>query len=164
MEKVIDGFRPLSRGLFFNGTLLHLHHGIQGEVFVPFLGDFFSIACLRNPCPSALASTFAAGMDQPLHQALSFGDEMPIFPVRAGIGGDRDLEIRNEKLEMVVRRKKTEAPQFFRNRSSRIAKPLPLGKGPPEGRGIGRKMCRQRVSKYGADYGMCRTESVTKQT
>ena len=56
-------------------------------VFVPFLGDFFSIACLRSPSPSALASAFAAGMDRSLHQALSFGDEMPIFPVRAGIGG-----------------------------------------------------------------------------
>ena len=57
-------------------------------VFVPFLGDFFSIACLRSPDPSALASAFAAGMRESLHQALSFGDEMPIFPVRAGIGGD----------------------------------------------------------------------------
>ena len=57
-------------------------------VFVPFLGDFFSIACLRSPSPSALASAFAAGMDGSLHQALSFGDEMPIFPVRTGIGGD----------------------------------------------------------------------------
>ena len=57
-------------------------------VFVPFLGDFFSIACLRSPSPSALASAFAAGMGGSLHQALSFGDEMPIFPVRTGIGGD----------------------------------------------------------------------------
>ena len=58
------------------------------DVFVPFLGDFFSIACLRSPSPSALASAFAAGMRGSLHQALSFGDEMPIFPVRTGIGGD----------------------------------------------------------------------------
>ena len=58
------------------------------EVFVPFLGDFLSIACLRSPSPSALASAFAAGMGGSLHQALSFGDEMPIFPDRAGIGGD----------------------------------------------------------------------------
>ena len=57
-------------------------------VFVPFLGDFLSIACLRSPSPSALASAFAAGMGEPLHQALSFGDEMPIFPGRTGIGGD----------------------------------------------------------------------------
>ena len=57
-------------------------------VFVPFLGDFLSIACLRSPSPSALASAFAAGMRGSLHQALSFGDEMPIFPGRAGIGGD----------------------------------------------------------------------------
>ena len=57
-------------------------------VFVPFLGDFLSIACLRSPSPSALASAFAAGMRGSLHQALSIGDEMPIFPVRAGIGGD----------------------------------------------------------------------------
>lgn len=58
------------------------------RVFVPFLGDFFSIACLRSPSPSALASAFAAGMGGSLHQALSFGDEMPIFPVRTDIGGD----------------------------------------------------------------------------
>ena len=58
------------------------------NVFVPFLGDFLSIACLRSPSPSALASAFAAGMRGSLHQALSIGDEMPIFPVRAGIGGD----------------------------------------------------------------------------
>ena len=56
-------FRPLSRGPFFK-------------------------ACLRSPSPSALASAFAAGMGGSLHQALSFGDEMPIFPVRTGIGGD----------------------------------------------------------------------------
>ena len=57
-------------------------------VFVPFLGDFLSIACLRSPSPSALASAFAAGIGGSLHQALSFGDEMPIFPGRTGIGGD----------------------------------------------------------------------------
>ena len=61
---------------------------IMKAVFVPFLGDFLSIACLRSPSPSALASAFAAGMGGSLHQALSFGDEMPIFPDRAGIGGD----------------------------------------------------------------------------
>ena len=60
----------------------------MGGVFVPFLGDFLSIACLRSPSPSALASAFAAGMRGSLHQALSFGDEMPIFPGRTGIGGD----------------------------------------------------------------------------
>ena len=63
-EKPIKvSFRPLSRGLSFK-------------------------ACLRSPSPSALASAFAAGMRGSLHQALSFGDEMPIFPGRAGIGGD----------------------------------------------------------------------------
>ena len=56
-------FRPLSWGLSFK-------------------------ACLRSPSPSALASAFAAGMRGSLHQALSFGDEMPIFPGRTGIGGD----------------------------------------------------------------------------
>ncbi len=105
-------FRPLSRGLFFNGNIeraisvsklvfvpsLGDFFSInasrfpcvysQWTVFVPSLGDFFSIACLRSPSPSALASAFAAGMGESLHQALSFGDEMPIFPVRAGIGGD----------------------------------------------------------------------------
>lgn len=63
-------------------------HGYFENVFVPFLGDFLSIACLRSPSPSALASAFAAGMRGSLHQALSFGDEMPIFPGRTGIGGD----------------------------------------------------------------------------
>ena len=80
-------FRPLSRGLSFN-TETGSVRKIKEEVFVPFLGDFLSIACLRSPSPSALASAFAAGMGGSLHQALSFGDEMPIFPVRTGIGGD----------------------------------------------------------------------------
>ena len=57
---IVASFRPLSRGLF------SMHELSAGEawqkVFVPFLGDFFSIACLRNPSPSALASAFAAGM------------------------------------------------------------------------------------------------------
>lgn len=106
------GFHPLSRGLFFNYSLPH-ESGERDNVFVPFLGDFFSIitinvtidqetknlsspfsgtffnqACLRSPSPSALSSAFAAGMGGSLHQALSFGDEMPIFSGRAGIGGD----------------------------------------------------------------------------
>ena len=106
-------FRPLSWGLSFNflpypmefvfnpvlfsspflGTFFQFPriHGIRRQrrrVFVPFLGDFLSIACLRSPSPSALASAFAAGMRGSLHQALSFGDEMPIFPVRTDIGGD----------------------------------------------------------------------------
>ena len=80
-------FRPLSRGPFFNNDLI-FDLLDDDRVFVPFLGDFFSIACLRSPSPSALASAFAAGMGGSLHQALSFGDEMPIFPGRAGIGGD----------------------------------------------------------------------------
>ncbi len=78
----------------FLGTFFQLQILLRGEskrhpvVFVPFLGDLFSIACLRSPSPSALASAFAAGMGESLHQARSFGDEMPIFPVRTGIGGD----------------------------------------------------------------------------
>ena len=86
---MISSFRPLSWGLFFNCLLLPVHalHGGH-RVFVPFLGDLFSIACLRSPSPSALASAFAAGMGGSLHQALSFGDEMPISPVRTDIGGD----------------------------------------------------------------------------
>ena len=105
-------FRPLSWGLSFNsrswfvpriydvrvfvpflGDFLSMPRSSTREgafpgVFVPFLGDFLSIACLRSPSPSALASAFAAGMRGSLHQALSFGDEMPIFPGRTGIGGD----------------------------------------------------------------------------
>ena len=70
-------------------SILYIYSDIYRlSVFVPFLGDFLSIACLRSPSPSALASAFAAGMRGSLHQALSFGDEMPIFPVRTDIGGD----------------------------------------------------------------------------
>ena len=65
------------------------------RVFVPFLGDFFSIACLRSPSPSALESAFAAGMGGSLHQALSFGDEMPISQ-----SGRASAGICNEKIEM----------------------------------------------------------------
>ena len=86
--RISSRFRPLSRGLFFNDQIIKRYDTRFFDVFVPFLGDFFSIACLRSPSPSALASAFAAGMGESLHQALSFGDEMPIFPVRAGIGGD----------------------------------------------------------------------------
>ena len=79
-------FVPFLGDLFsmYDKAGIHVHV----NVFVPFLGDFFSIACLRSPSPSALASAFAAGMRGSLHQALSFGDEMPIFPVRTGIGGN----------------------------------------------------------------------------
>ena len=75
-------------GTFFQSNRWLVVTDREGAVFVPFLGDFLSIACLRSPSPSALASAFAAGMGESLHQALSFGDEMPIFPVRTGIGGD----------------------------------------------------------------------------
>ena len=77
-----------SLGDFFSIRYETRKHKEKRTVFVPSLGDFFSIACLRSPSPSALASAFAAGMGESLHQALSFGDEMPIFPVRTGIGGD----------------------------------------------------------------------------
>ena len=77
---------PLS-GTFFN-QMDTIMAALAAMVFVPFIGDFFQSACLRSPSPSALASAFAAGMRGSLHQALSFGDEMPIFPGRAGIGGD----------------------------------------------------------------------------
>ena len=77
----------------FLGTFFQFYETLKAnpealDVFVPFLGDFLSIACLRSPSPSALASAFAAGMGGSLHQALSFGDEMPIFPGRTSIGGD----------------------------------------------------------------------------
>ena len=76
-------------GTFFQLKRASTRRSAQKEiVFVPFLGDFLSIACLRSPSPSALASAFAAGMRGSLHQALSIGDEMPIFPGMAGIGGD----------------------------------------------------------------------------
>ena len=46
-EGVIDelnkGFRPLSRGLFFNCCMERLIGGNHDRVFVPFPGDFFSI-------------------------------------------------------------------------------------------------------------------------
>ena len=83
----VTGFSSPFLGTFFQSWVKDHFHWIL-QVFVPFLGDFFSIACLRSPSPSALASAFAAGMGESLHQALSFGDEMPISPVRTGIGGD----------------------------------------------------------------------------
>ena len=76
-------FRPLPRGLFFNLVFFRGFNHCE-IVFVPFLGDFFSIACLRSPSPSALASAFAAGMGGSLHQALSFGDTKPISPSQGG--------------------------------------------------------------------------------
>ena len=45
----------------------------------------------------------------------------------------------------------------------RIAKPLPFGKGPPAGWGIGRKVCRQPVRRYRTNYGRGRAESVIRQ-
>ena len=42
MMDSVCGFRPLSWGLFFNFHDVILL-GILGDVFVPFLGDFFSI-------------------------------------------------------------------------------------------------------------------------
>ena len=105
-----SSFRPLSRGPFFNckgfqSRMYGLH------VFVPFLGDLFSIsmqiavtmliACFRplsrgpffnsvpaKPQPVCSRKHISGGDGGSLHQALSFGDEMPIFPVRTGIGGD----------------------------------------------------------------------------
>ena len=85
-EKKLKFSSPFS-GTFFQFEIRR-YRPIHLRIFVPFLGDFFSIACLRSPSPSALASAFAAGMGGSLHQALSFGDEMPIFPGRASIGGD----------------------------------------------------------------------------
>ena len=88
ISKFAESFRPLYRGLF--SIWLSKNQVLWGmlKVFVPFIGDFFQSACLRSPSPSALASAFAAGMRGSLHQALSFRDEIPIFPGRAGIGGD----------------------------------------------------------------------------
>ena len=86
IKTLAHGFRPLSRGLF-------------------------SIACLRSPSPSALASAFAAGMDQSLHQALSFGDEMPISQ-----SGRASAGIYHGKLEMRnggAAHKDMEPPQRF---------------------------------------------------
>ena len=56
-------FRPLSREPFFNS--------------VP-----------AKPQPVCSRKRIRGGDGGSLHQALSFGDEMPIFPVRTGIGGD----------------------------------------------------------------------------
>ena len=78
----------LGTGAYLNQPATEIITYQKQVVFVPFPGDFFSIACLRSPSPSALASAFAAGMGRSLHQALSFGDEMPIFPGRTSIGGD----------------------------------------------------------------------------
>ena len=65
------------------------------NVFVPFLGDFFSIACLRSPSPSALASAFAAGMgDRFIRHSPS---EMKC---RFSQAGRASAGICNEKIEM----------------------------------------------------------------
>ena len=64
-------------------------------VFVPFLGDLFSIACLRSPSPSALASTLAAGMgDRFIRHSPS---EMKC---RFSQSGRASAGICNEKIEM----------------------------------------------------------------
>ena len=112
-------FRPLSRGPFFNynrtqeriekerhkfsspfsgtffqfGGKVHIKKGFM--VFVPFLGDLFSIACLRSPSPSALASTLAAGMgDRFIRHSPS---EMKC---RFSQSGRASAGICNEKIEM----------------------------------------------------------------
>ena len=111
VESATDfGFRPLSWGLFLNQSKMD-EHARRQAVFVPFLGDFFSnitIPRLRSknlkvfvpflgdffssvpakPQPVCSRKRISGGDGGSLHQALSFGDEMPIFPVRTGIGGD----------------------------------------------------------------------------
>ena len=112
-------FRPLSRGPFFNeqtmetlirfiaevfvpflGDLFSIHseyflYQHESLVFVPFLGDLFSIACLRSPSPSALASTLAAGMgDRFIRHSPS---EMKC---RFSQSGRASAGICNEKIEM----------------------------------------------------------------
>ena len=47
MESLIDCFRPLSRGLFFNDAMRKQLDAIMA-VFVPFLGDFFSMIPKRS--------------------------------------------------------------------------------------------------------------------
>ena len=90
----MEGYIKLSLSSPFSGTFFQLVFSVRNILllavrsFRPLSRGLFSIACLRSPSPSALASAFAAGMGGSLHQALSFGDEMPIFPGRAGIGGD----------------------------------------------------------------------------
>ena len=86
LKEVLVGFRPLSREPFFKKRNRRIKRKVRG--FRPLSREPFFKACLQSPSPSALASAFAAGMGGSLHQALSFGDEMPIFPGRAGIGGD----------------------------------------------------------------------------
>ena len=147
-EYVHGSFRPLPRGLFFNNQRL-FGECRKKYVFVPFLGDFFSIACLRSPSPSALASAFAAGMGKSLHQALSFGDEMPIFPVRTGIGGDG-----NEKWCCLI----PSTHPCFQTSGFRVqgcgggfAEPIlpsPLGEGAPKGR-IGNPRHERWLSQMG---------------
>ncbi len=60
----------------------------------PFSGTFFQLP-KRKLKQSKIFASFRPlsrglffNMGGSLHQALSFGDEMPIFPGRAGIGGD----------------------------------------------------------------------------
>ena len=46
------------------------------------------------------------------------------------------------------------------NRHTQYKKPLPLGKGPPAGRGIGGQMKKQPVSTYETDFKMRQTKSI----
>ena len=58
-----NGFRPLSRGLFFNFPCHPCHRHPRRCVFVPFLGDFFSIfsTILSFEIPSLLFSSPFSG-------------------------------------------------------------------------------------------------------
>ena len=151
----INSFSSPFLGTFFQcGYRLICSLVDERAVFVPFLGDLFSIACLRSPSLSALASAFAAGMGGSLHQALSFGDEMPISPVRAGIGGDG-----NEKWCCLIPSYSSLLSNFkvqgsgFRVRGccGGFAEPIlpsPLGEGAPKGR-IGNPRHERWLSQMG---------------
>ena len=63
------GFRLLPRGSFFN-TMIAWYQLLQSFVFVPFLGDLFSMVCLESGSLSVLVSGFAAGMGKLYHKII----------------------------------------------------------------------------------------------
>ena len=64
------GFRPLSRGLFFNWDTESTHRKTTTHVFVPFLGDFFSITeCCAICAPYTMfSSPFSGTFFQCVHR------------------------------------------------------------------------------------------------
>ena len=80
-------FRPLARGSFFNMVKLTLSEARKHAIFVPLLGDLFSMVCLESSILSVLVSGFAAGMGKFYHKIIFFeGKTLILQPWRASAG------------------------------------------------------------------------------